>query len=100
MLGFVLGTVFERNLFISTEIYGWTWLYRPAVLVILAVTLWVVAGPLRDNLRDVVRCFRSHYGPRLLVSPYAAINAALPASSLAALWQASAWPWQSKLVPD
>jgi putative tricarboxylic transport membrane protein len=100
MLGFVLGTVFERSLFISTEIYGWNWLYRPAVLVILAVTLWVVAGPLRDNLRDVARSFRSHDGPRLQLTPATAFNAALLAITLAALWQASAWPWQSKLVPD
>ncbi|HEY8441065.1 MAG TPA: tripartite tricarboxylate transporter permease, partial [Xanthobacteraceae bacterium] len=100
MLGFVLGTVFERNLFISTEIYGWTWLTRPAVLVILAVTLWVVAGPLRDNARDVVRSFRSHDGARLQMTPAIVFNAALLATTLAALSQASAWPWASKLVPD
>ncbi|HKO71425.1 MAG TPA: tripartite tricarboxylate transporter permease, partial [Bradyrhizobium sp.] len=100
MLGFVLGGVFEHNLFISTEIYGWTWLYRPAVLVILTVTLWLVLGPLRNNLRDVIRSFRSHDGVRLQVTPSVAFNAVLLAITGAAFWQASVWPWQSKLVPD
>src|SRR5499427_2327604 len=36
VLGLVVGAIFERYLFISMQLYGWAWLLRPAVLVILA----------------------------------------------------------------
>src|SRR5215510_12459766 len=36
VLGLVVGAIFERYLFISTQLYGWGWLLRPVVLVILA----------------------------------------------------------------
>src|ERR1700722_11063786 len=36
VLGIVVGGIFERYLFISTQLYGWGWLWRPAVLAILA----------------------------------------------------------------
>jgi TctA family transporter len=99
MLGFVLGSVFERNYFISTEIYGWHWLLRPGVLVILAVTLWVVARPLRDNVVDIARTFRRNHGIRARFTSSAAFNALILFVAAAALWQASEWPWQARLVP-
>jgi len=100
MLGFVLGAVFERNYFISTEIYGWHWLLRPGVLVILAVTLWIVARPLRDNAVDIVRTFRRNHGIRARFTSAAAFNLLILIVTAAALWQASEWPWQAKLVPE
>lgn len=99
MLGFVLGTVFERNLFISTEIYGGGWIYRPVVLVVLAITIWVVLGPLKDNVVDLVRTFRSARGPRVRLNLAVAFNAMLLAVVSLALWQARTWPWEAKLVP-
>jgi putative tricarboxylic transport membrane protein len=99
MLGFVLGTVFERNLFISTQIYGGAWIYRPIVLVILAVTLWIVLGPLKDNARDLLRTFRSGRHPRPQFNLAVAFNALILAVVAAALWQTRDWPWEAKLVP-
>ena len=32
VLGIVVGAIFERYLFISTQLYGWGWLWRPVVL--------------------------------------------------------------------
>ena len=37
VLGLVIGGIFERYLFISTELYGVGWLLRPVVLVILCL---------------------------------------------------------------
>lgn len=99
MLGFVLGTVFERNLFISTQIYGGAWIYRPIVLVILAVTLWIVLGPLKDNARDLLRTFRRGRHPRPRFNLAVAFNALILAVVAAAFWQTRGWPWEAKLVP-
>ena len=41
LLGFILGYMFEKNLFISLEIYGAGFLIRPIVMVILALVLLV-----------------------------------------------------------
>jgi putative tricarboxylic transport membrane protein len=99
MLGFVLGTVFERNLFISTELYGAAWIYRPVVVAVLAVTLWVVLGPLKNNVQDLVRTFRSARGPQVQLNLAVAFNVAVLAVVGTALWQARDWPWEAKLVP-
>jgi TctA family transporter len=39
LLGFVLGALVERYLFISVKAYGWSWLSRPLVVVIFFVTI-------------------------------------------------------------
>jgi putative tricarboxylic transport membrane protein len=41
LLGLVLGGIAENNLFIASRIYGYTWLWHPGVLVIIAI---IVAG--------------------------------------------------------
>ena len=78
ILGFVLGGIFERYFFISTEIYGAAWVLRPVVLAVFAAALWVVLPPLKTHLagygRDV---------PRSSASPRCA-SAATPRSALVA----------------
>ncbi|MDP2620544.1 MAG: tripartite tricarboxylate transporter permease [Hyphomicrobiales bacterium] len=50
MIGFVLGGIVERYLFISVGRYGWEWLARPVVVVLLALAL---LGFLRPLLREI-----------------------------------------------
>ena len=45
VLGLVLGSLVERNLFISYEIYGLWFLARPIVMVTFAVALIVIFLP-------------------------------------------------------
>jgi putative tricarboxylic transport membrane protein len=45
VLGFVLGKIAENNFYISTLRYGFAWLHRPMVLVLIAVTLVVIVYP-------------------------------------------------------
>lgn len=45
LLGLVLGPLAENRLFLSTDNYGAAWLWRPGVLIILAVTLAGVIYP-------------------------------------------------------
>ncbi|MEE8333298.1 MAG: tripartite tricarboxylate transporter permease [Alphaproteobacteria bacterium] len=49
MLGFVLGEVVERYMFISYELYEWNWLVRPVVLVMLLVALYGVLRPIQRD---------------------------------------------------
>ncbi len=46
ILGFVLGDIIERYLFISVQIYDWGWLLRPGVMIILAMAAFVLLRPL------------------------------------------------------
>lgn len=50
ILGFVLGAIIERYLFISIGRYGLDWLTRPAVVVLLMLS---VAGLLRSFMQDI-----------------------------------------------
>ena len=45
VLGLVLGPLMEEKLFISSDRYGFSWLYRPGVLIILTVTLTALFYP-------------------------------------------------------
>jgi TctA family transporter len=45
ILGFVLGDIFENSMFISVERYGFDWLTRPIVMVLLAITLYGIFAP-------------------------------------------------------
>ncbi len=51
VLGLVLGSLIERNLFISYEIYGLWFLLRPIVMVIIAIVLAVLFLP---NIQEMI----------------------------------------------
>jgi len=58
ILGFVLGGLVERYMFISVNRYGWEWLgifrdgeFAPWVIIIFAITLYGVLGPVFRNRR-------------------------------------------------
>ncbi len=51
LIGFVLSTSVERNLFLSVERYGWSWLGHPGVLVITAMTVALTWGSMRVSKR-------------------------------------------------
>jgi TctA family transporter len=46
VLGFVLARIAENNFYISTMRYGTSWLTRPVVVILLAITLVVIFYPL------------------------------------------------------
>jgi TctA family transporter len=52
LLGLVLGPLAENRLFLATDNYGAAWIWRPGVLLILAITLAGVLYPVvKDRLR-------------------------------------------------
>jgi TctA family transporter len=46
LLGFVLGAIIERFMFISTMRYGWEWMTRPVVVIVLALAVLGFVQPL------------------------------------------------------
>ena len=50
ILGFVLGKLIEKYLFISLQRYQFTWLERPGVIVILTITALVLLWPIASAL--------------------------------------------------
>jgi hypothetical protein len=58
ILGYILGKLLEKYLFISTLRYGANWIERPGVVVILAVAVTILVWPLlrrRDSSEIVAR---------------------------------------------
>ncbi|MGH7087810.1 MAG: tripartite tricarboxylate transporter permease, partial [Stellaceae bacterium] len=100
ILGFVLGGIFERYFFISTEIYGAAWVMRPVVIGVLALALWVVVPALKNQLRDVVGEFRRFSRSHLRVGGEAAFSLAIIAVVAIAVLYSLAWPEAARFVPQ
>ena len=46
ILGFVLGDLIERYMFISANVFGWGWITRPITAIILIITIYGLMRPL------------------------------------------------------
>ena len=54
ILGLVLGSMFERYLFITQQLFGWSALSRPVVAVVLAGSAFVVLRPVIASTRRII----------------------------------------------
>lgn len=99
MLGFVLGSLFERYLFISTETYGAAWVMRPIVIVVLAVAVWAMYGPLKASTAETIRVLRTARMAAFRPTASIVFNLAVVGMVIGALWLSLDWPWEAKLVP-
>jgi putative tricarboxylic transport membrane protein len=98
VLGIVVGGIFERYLFISTQLYGWGWVLRPTVLAILACVVWALYRPLSQIAVTLIEQFRAvGGGPRFGAAP--AFSLAVIVLIVAAILSSAAWPHDAKLVP-
>ncbi len=104
MLGFVLGEVVERYMFISYELYEWNWLGRPIVMVLLALSLYGIARQVMHR-----RAERRKAGPagpvRIAFKPKAvdgglAFNLIVLALFAYTLWISAGWEFGARLVPQ
>ncbi|MES2187110.1 MAG: tripartite tricarboxylate transporter permease [Pseudomonadota bacterium] len=100
VLGFILGSVLERYLFISIQRYGTAWLGRPVVMVMLGLAALTLLRPLAADMRR-------RGGPGALLAglgrPHFSVPALLPAVLLCLfvglLWQATGWNASARIVP-
>lgn len=99
MLGFVLGALFEKYMFISVQIFGWGWLLRPIVLLILAGALWVMYKPLKESISAIARDLKGVRGRGIRPAPGALVSFGVIAVLLGLLWTARDWPASAQLVP-
>lgn len=99
VVGLVIGPVFERYLYISTSLYGITWLWRPVVLGILALVAWALYRPLSDIVRGIAFELREIGTRRLRLSPSAAFTLAVIAFIVAGIALSGDWPAAAKPVP-
>jgi TctA family transporter len=100
VLGFILGSMLERYLFISIERYGGSWVFRPAVMVVFAFAALSLFRPLYQDVK-------AHGGIGGLLGDFSrpkfrAVNL-LPLFFMTLfvimLAQASAWDFSAKIVP-
>ena len=100
VLGFILGKVIERYMFISIQRYGFDWMLRPVVIVMFALAL---AGLLRSFLGDV----RAHGGVRRMLAGFGAprfgagnlLPAALICVVVAMLLAVVDWGIEARIIP-
>ena len=95
ILGFVLGDIFERYLFVSVERYGTDWLMRPLVVVLLILAFAGLARPLWQDWRSR----RMRFGrPRLQAAQILPLILVLTFCYL--LLEARSWPTAARIVPQ
>jgi putative tricarboxylic transport membrane protein len=99
VLGLVIGGIFERYLFISTELYGLGWLWRPVVLAILVLVAWALYRPLSKLVVDLIQQLRTVGLRRFRISPSAAFTLSVIILIVAAIISSLGWPRSAKLVP-
>src|ERR1700729_3838893 len=99
VLGLVIGGIFERYLYISTSLYGIAWLWRPVVLVILALVAWALFRPFAEIVRSVIGELRQVGKHKLRFSASAAFTVAIIAFIITAIMLSSDWPAAAKPVP-
>jgi TctA family transporter len=100
VLGFILGGILERYMFISIERYGVSWMLHPVVIVMFIMAALSLMGPL---LQDI----RAHHGLRAMVMdfgrPRITTDNLFPAALLSLfavmLYQSFSWSFEARIIP-
>ncbi|MGI9490023.1 MAG: tripartite tricarboxylate transporter permease [Geminicoccaceae bacterium] len=100
VLGFVLGDIFERYLFISIEAYGTDWLFRPIVVVILSLALWGLYRPLQRSLAGSFDCWSQACSKPFALNSPEMFTAVIILLVAVALVPTLSWQDQAALVPQ
>ncbi len=102
ILGFVLGDILERYLFISMERYGTEWLIptswdsvRWAVLIIFAAAILSLLKPVYETIRS--KGLRLYGAPQFHPSDLFAVFMVMLMGYM--LWEASEWNFKARIVP-
>ncbi len=99
VLGFVLGPIFERYLFLSNEIYGLAWMQRPVVIAIAALIVWALYRPMGQTAGKLVYEFAHLSREHLKITPRAWFTLAAIAFILGAIVTSTGWPEIELIVP-
>ncbi len=99
VLGVVVGGIFERYLFVSTQLYGDRWLLRPVVILVGVMIAWTLFRPLRRAVLDLVAQLRHLQVKNLRLRAPAVFTLLVIAVIVAAIVSSSDWPPVEQLVP-
>ena len=109
LLGLVLGPLAENRLFLSTDNYGWAWTTRPAVLGILALTLFGIFYPIiksrreeREKAQETIAAqptIDTSPRRRIQFGPAALFTAAIIIALALALWDSRTFGYRAGLFP-
>eukprot|EP01037_Dinobryon_pediforme_P002611 gene2611-2652_t len=99
VLGFVVGETFERYLFISTQLYGWQWMLRPAVIVILMGVVWALFAPMKRIVISVVSEMSQAKRQKRQITAASFFTPAILLVIIGATLLALQWPRPAQLVP-
>lgn len=103
ILGFVLGSIVERYMFISTTLYGAGWMLRPVVSIVLLFSLYGVLAPTVRRLMSTRKggSRRLRFGLRGDANVFDALFTACfgVVFTLAIIFSWS-WPYGARLVPQ
>lgn len=105
ILGFVLGGLFERYMFISVERYGAEWLLKPLVLFMFVISFIGIMVPIvrgyRERARKQQAAGKKGMGfQKQNLNPDFAFGVLLLAAFVIALVISSEWEFGAKLVPQ
>ncbi len=100
ILGIVLGGILERYMFISIQRYGVSWMLRPLVIVMFAMSVLTLTRPMLQDIREHhgIKAMLSNFGmPRLTTDNL--FPAALIAIFVFMLLQSFQWSFEAKIIP-
>jgi TctA family transporter len=100
ILGIVLGGILERYMFISIQRYGVSWMLRPLVIVMFAMSVLTLTRPMLQDIREHhgIKAMLSNFGmPRLTTDNL--FPAALIAIFVFMLVQSLQWSFEAKIIP-
>lgn len=107
LLGFVLGAIFERYMFLSVNIYGLDWMTRPVVFVVLSLSLYGLLVPIykkwkfRRAEREKGYITKLKFGFNRNVNYFDLVfTSALIVMFTMAYFAATDWHFDSRLVPQ
>ena len=100
VLGFILGGIIERYMFISIERFGASWLTRPIVLAMFALALLTIMRPLLQDVREhhgIGAMLKTFGAPRF--TPSNLFPAALLSLIAVMFAVALQWDFAAKIIP-
>ena len=100
ILGFILGDIIERYMFISIQRYGWSWMMQPLVLILFAMSALALLKPFYEDVRaqgGFAKMMAGFGKPKFAKEDLFYVFFIVLIGFM--LWDASEWNFAAKLVP-
>jgi len=99
VLGFVVGSIFERYLFISLELFGWEWIFRPIVMGIFVMIFWALFRPMVQIGKSLIADWKAVKVHHMRFNASVGFSLVFSLAVLVSLISTQQWPYAAKIVP-